>query len=81
MTNLRERIERIFGRNLEFSPDGALPDESIAAAPVTDPLDRQVRLFALAALLLAILCFIGFSWSLGAKSSDVQQAIQEKWTR
>src|SRR5215470_14629859 len=69
MTNLRDRIERVFGRNPEFSPDGALPDEPVAAAPVTDPLDRQVKLFALAALALAILCFIGFSLSLGAKSS------------
>ena len=81
MTNLRERIERIFGRSPEFSPDGALPDEPVTAAPAADPLDRQVRLFAVAALVLAILCFIGFALSLGAKSSDVRQAIQEKWIR
>jgi type VI secretion system protein ImpK len=81
MTNLRERIERIFGRNPEFSPDGALPDEPVAAAPAADPLDRQVKLFALAALVLAILCFLGFSLHLGSKSSDVQRAIQERLIR
>jgi type VI secretion system protein ImpK len=78
MTNLRERIERIFGRNPEFSPDGALPDEPVASAPVVDPLDRQVKLFALAALVLAILCFVGFSLHLGSRSSDVEHAIQER---
>jgi type VI secretion system protein ImpK len=78
MTNLRERIERIFGRNPEFSPDGALPDEPVASAPAADPLDRQVKLFALAALVLAILCFVGFSLHLGSRSSDVQHAIQQR---
>lgn len=78
MTNLRERIERIFGRNPEFSPDGALPDEPIASAPAADPLDRQVKLFALAALVLAVLCFVGFSLHLGSRSADVQHAIQER---
>jgi len=81
MTNLRDRIERIFGRNPEFSPDGALPDELVAAAPPADPMDRQVRLFAIAALILAVLCFVGFSLSLGSKTSDVQHAIQEKLGR
>jgi type VI secretion system protein ImpK len=81
MTNLRERIERIFGRNSEFSPDGALPDEAVAVAPTIDPLDRQVKLFALAALILAILCFIGFSLQLGSMSAGVQHAIGERLHR
>jgi type VI secretion system protein ImpK len=81
MSNLRDRIERIFGRNPEFSPDGALPDEPVAVAPPADPLDRQVKLFALAALILAVLCFVGFSLHLGSKSSDVQHAIQERLGR
>jgi len=81
MSNLRDRIERIFGRNPEFSPDGALPDEPIAIAPPTDPLDRQVKLFALAALLLAVLCFLSFTLHLGSKSSDIQQAIHERLSR
>jgi type VI secretion system protein ImpK len=78
MTNLRERIERIFGRNPEFSPDGALPDDPVMALPAADPLDRQVRLFALAALVLAILCFVGFSLHLGSISSDVQHLIEQR---
>jgi type VI secretion system protein ImpK len=81
MSNLRERIERIFGRNPEFSPDGALPDEPVAVAPPADPLDRQVKLFAMAALILAILCFVAFSVHLGSRSSDVEHAIQEKLHR
>jgi len=81
MTNLRERIERIFGRNPELSPDGALPNEPVAAAPTADPLDRQVKLFALAAFILAVLCFLGFSLNLGSKASDVQHAIQERLVR
>lgn len=81
MTNLRDRIERIFGRNPEFSPDGALPDEPVGVAPAADPLDRQAKLFALAALILAVLCFLGFSLSLNWKTSDVQHAIQEKLGR
>jgi type VI secretion system protein ImpK len=78
MSNLRERIERIFGRSPEFSPDGALPDEPMPVAPPADLLDRQVKLFAVAALVLAVLCFLGFSLHLGSKSSDVQHLIQER---
>ncbi len=79
MSNLRDRIERIFGRNPEFSPDGALPPEQpTPIAPPADPLDRQVRLFALAAAVLALLCFFGFSLQLGSKSGDIQHAIQER---
>ena len=78
MSNLRDRIERIFGRSPEFSPDGALPDEPVRLAPPADPLERQVRMFALAALVLALLCFVGFSMHLGSLSSDIRQAIQER---
>lgn len=81
MTNLRERIEHVFGRSSEFSPDGALPDEAVAVAPTVDPLDRQVKLFALAALILAILCFVGFSLQLGSVSTGVQHAIEERLHR
>jgi len=81
MTNLRDRLERIFGRNPEFSPDGALPDEPVAIAPPADPLNVQVKLFALAAFVLAVLCFLGFSLHLSSKSSDVQQAIHERLSR
>lgn len=81
MTNLRERIERIFGRNPEFSPDGGLPDEPVAVAAAPDPLDKQVKLFALAALVLAVLCFIGFSLHLSSKVSDIQRSVQERIIR
>jgi type VI secretion system protein ImpK len=81
MTNLRDRIERIFGRNPEFSPDGALPDEPVVIATQADPLNMQVKLFALAAFVLAVLCFVGFSLHLSSKSSDVQQAIHERLSR
>lgn len=81
MTNLRERIERVFGRTLELSPDGGLPDEAASPAPTVDPLDRQVKLFALAALILAILCFVGFSLQLGSLSAGVQQAIEQRLHR
>lgn len=81
MTNLRDRIERIFGRNPEFSPDGALPDEPVAIAAPADPLNTQVKLFALAAFVLAVLCFLGFSLHLSSKSSDLQQAIHERLSR
>ena len=81
MTNLRDRIERIFGRNPEFSPDGALPDEPVVIAPQADPLNMQVKLFALAAFVLAMLCFVGFSLHLSSKSSDVRQAIHERLSR
>jgi type VI secretion system protein ImpK len=79
MSNLRDRMERIFGRNPEFSPDGALPPEKpVPIAPPANPLDRQVRLFALAALVLAVMSFIGFSMQLGSKSADIQHAIHER---
>ncbi len=81
MSNLRERIERIFGRNPEFSPDAALPDEPIAAAPVADPLDNQVKLFALAAFVLTVVCFISFSLQLQSKSSEIEHAVQERMLR
>ena len=81
MTNLRDRMERIFGRNPEFSADGALPDEPVVIAPTADPFNTQVKLFALAALVLAVLCFVVFSLHLSSKSSDLQQAIHEKLSR
>jgi type VI secretion system protein ImpK len=78
MTNLRERIERIYGTQTEFSPDGALPDTPVAAAVPTDPLSRQAKLFALAALVLLILCYLGFSLNLGSRSAEIERAIAER---
>jgi type VI secretion system protein ImpK len=81
MTNLRERIERIFGRDPEFSPDAALPDEPIPMARPVDPLDRQVKLYAAAAFVFALLCFVIFSLQLGSKSTEIEHAAQERMTR
>jgi len=78
MSNLRERIERIFGRSPEFSPDAALPEEPVVIQAAADPLDKQVKLFALAALVLAFLCFVGFSLHLSSKSSAIEHTIQER---
>jgi type VI secretion system protein ImpK len=81
ITNLRERIERVFGRSPEFSPDALLPEEPVAVVRQDDPLDRQVKLFAIGALVLAILCFMFFSLALSSKSSDIQREVQEKMLR
>jgi type VI secretion system protein ImpK len=78
MTNLRERIERIYGLRSEFSPDGALPDEPMPVSAPPDPLHKQAQIFALAALLLAILCFLGFYLNLESRTADVQQAITQR---
>ena len=78
MSNLRERIERIFGHNPGFSTDSALPDEPIDSVPLVDPLDNQVKLFALAALIFAVLCLIGFSLQLGSKSAEIRRTAQER---
>jgi type VI secretion system protein ImpK len=76
MSNLRERIERVFGRNPEFSPDAALPDEPVAVAPQTDPLNSQTKVFVLGALFLLVLSYIGFFFQLGSTSSDIKQAAE-----
>jgi type VI secretion system protein ImpK len=78
MSNLRERIERIFGRNPEFSPDAALPDEPLPAPPQADPLNNQTKLFALAALVLAVASFIGFYAQLGATSANINHAAEDR---
>ncbi|HLG98910.1 MAG TPA: DotU family type IV/VI secretion system protein [Bryobacteraceae bacterium] len=76
MDNLRERIERIFGRNPDFSPDGKIPDAPPVTAPV-DPLPRQLKLAAVAALALALLCFGGYKWYLSAKVESVADKIEQ----
>ncbi|HTT22299.1 MAG TPA: type IVB secretion system protein IcmH/DotU [Candidatus Sulfotelmatobacter sp.] len=81
MTNLRERIERILGDSPELSPDAALPNEPIVMETKADPLERQVMLFALAALVLAIFSFLVFSLQLSSKSSEIERAVQERTLR
>jgi type VI secretion system protein ImpK len=80
MANLRERIERILGRDPEFSPDRMLPDEPPPPQIVADPLNRQLRLFALAAFVFAFLCYVGFFIHLHSQSSAIQQTIEQRIT-
>ncbi len=86
--NLRERIERIYGgvggRQGEFSPDAALERatdvEPAAAAVTADPLSRQLRWFALAALVFAVLCYVGFSWTLHSQTRAIHQLVVNRMT-
>ena len=78
MSNLRDRIERIFGNNPDFSPDADLPDEPVPPAPQLDPLNNQVRLFALAALVLVVLSFFGFYWQLSTTSNGINRNAEER---
>jgi type VI secretion system protein ImpK len=76
MDNLRERIERIFGRNPEFSPDGQIPDLAPRAVSV-DPLPRQLRLGAVVAVVLALLCFVSYKWYLSASADGEVDKIMQ----
>jgi type VI secretion system protein ImpK len=78
MANLRDRIERILGRDPEFSPDTTLSNEPVQAAVVIDPLNRQLSLFALAAFLFALLCYVGFSLQLNHQAEAIHRAVQQR---
>jgi type VI secretion system protein ImpK len=75
MDHLRERIERISGRNPEFSPDAKPPDQA-PAPPPADPLPRRLRWAALGALALALLFYLVFYASLSGRVSEVRQVAQ-----
>ena len=75
ITNLRDRIERIFGHDSEFSPDRRLPDEPPPQQIVVDPINRQIRLFALAAFVFALLCYVGFAVQLHMHTSTIQHNV------
>ena len=78
MANLRERIERILGRDLEFSPDKALAPVTPPAHITVDPLHRQLRIFALAAFAFALLCYVVFFIQLHMQSSAIEQTIENR---
>lgn len=78
MSNLRERIDRILVREAQFSPDAALPSEPVRPQTVADATPRQARLFALAALVFALLCFLGFYLQLHYKVSAIDSAIEQR---
>ncbi len=91
MANLRERIERIYGgrpgpgrsgdghgRAMEFSPDRELGGVPAPVVVAVDPMNRQLRLFALAALLFAVLCYAGFSWQLHSQTREIHRLVVER---
>ena len=60
----RGRIELIRGPRRMLSPSGGLPDEPAAAAPVARRTSRPLTLYAVAALLLTLACFLVFKINL-----------------
>jgi type VI secretion system protein ImpK len=80
MANLRDRIERILGRDSEFSPDRTLPDEPPAPQVVVDSFKREIRLFALGTFIFALLCYVGFSIHLHMQTSAIRQAVDQRVT-
>ncbi|MGI8741992.1 MAG: DotU family type IV/VI secretion system protein [Bryobacteraceae bacterium] len=76
MDNLRERVERISGRVVEFSPDAQLPPQSPAPVHV-DPLPRRIRILALAAAAFALLCFVCFKFYLSLQTGELHSVVRE----
>jgi type VI secretion system protein ImpK len=80
MDNLREKIERVLGREAGFSPDWQLP-EAAPATPRHDPLPNRIRLAAIGMAALALLCFLGFSLHLGSGVGNLERAAQQHAAR
>lgn len=78
MSTLRDRVELILGQDPEFSPDRRLPFEAPPPPASVDPLKRQFRLFALAACLFAVLCYVAFSFELHNQLSTIRRAIEQR---
>jgi type VI secretion system protein ImpK len=78
IANLRDRIERVFGRSPEFSPDAELPDE--APLPVTrqDPMNKLTKWFALGCLVLFLLCLGFFYMQLQGTVDDINRIAEER---
>jgi type VI secretion system protein ImpK len=78
MANLRERIERILGKEPELSPD-VEPDKPLAR-PVTpvDTLSQRLRWIVLAMFLLSMVCYIGFSANLHNKLNEIHQLVMQR---
>ena len=77
MANVRDRIERILGQDPEFSPDRVLPIEPPSPEVVADPLNRQLRLFALAAFLFALVLWVTCFLQLQTQSSTIHRSAQQ----
>ncbi len=54
---------------------GGVPAPVVVAV---DPMNRQLRLFALAALLFAVLCYAGFSWQLHSQTREIHRLVVER---
>jgi len=79
MANLRDRIERILGVEPEFSPDRLLTLEAAPpAVAAADPLSLQLRIFAVAAFLLAVVCYVGFSLALHSQTANIQTLVDQR---
>ena len=79
MANLRDRIERILGVEPDFSPDRILPLEAApVAVAAADPLSLQLRVFALAAFLLAVVCYVGFSLALRSQTANIKTLVDQR---
>jgi len=82
MANLRERIERIFAsndaRDAEFSPDREFGVEPAPSVVVADPLNRHLRLFAFAAFVFAVCCYLGFSFALHSQTREIHRLVMER---
>ena len=78
IANVRERIELIFGRDAELSPDRALPNEAPPRPAAANPLQRQLRLFALLSAVFALVCYIAFSWNLHQLQQELRHAVEQR---
>lgn len=79
MANLRDRIDRILGAEPEFSPDRALTGEvAQVAKPAADPLSLQLRIFAAAAFLLAVVCYVGLSLALHSQTANIKALVDQR---
>ena len=82
MANLRERIERIFAsvdaNDAEFSPDREFGVEPAPRVVVADPMNRHLRLFALAAFVFALCCYLGFSLALHSQTREIHRQVVER---
>jgi type VI secretion system protein ImpK len=56
--DLRIQIERVRGRRDVLSPDAGVPQGEPVSVPVMDPLVRNLRLAAVASVVLALFCWL-----------------------
>ena len=78
MMNLRERISLIFGRHTELSPDASPTEVPLENAPPPDHVSSQLRMFAVSALLFAVVCIVAFSIQLQTQNSHLREIVNQK---